>query len=109
MENIKVKRSILFQISYFRKSEVKKLRVIREIRQRRRKERQNPKPGKLQRFFHAVLSVITFECCRRETIPKVTAPGEFFVLPTSFQSTRSYMMETELEMSSQMQRLVLLS
>ena len=28
MENIKVKRSILFQISYFRKSEVKKLRVV---------------------------------------------------------------------------------
>ena len=48
---------------------------IREIRQRRRKERPNPKPGKLQRFFHAVLSVITLECCRRKTIPKMTASG----------------------------------
>ena len=28
MEKIKVKRSILFQISYFRKSVVKKLRVV---------------------------------------------------------------------------------
>ena len=32
MENIKVKKSILFQISYFRKSEVKKLRVFTSFR-----------------------------------------------------------------------------
>ena len=58
--------SFFFQVNFNR---------IREIRQRRRKERQNPKPGKLQRFFHAVLSVITLECCRRKTIPKMTASG----------------------------------
>ena len=62
---------------------------MREKRQRRRNERQKPKPGKLQRFFHGVFSVITFECCRRKAIPKMTASGMFFLMRTSFQSTRS--------------------
>ena len=56
----KVKRSILFQISYFRKSVVKKLRVLSFIPQN--------KPVSITLFTHALLSYLVYHSVLRTSL-----------------------------------------